>query len=38
MNQEQKIMIEYDAVLKILDIAKEQKQNLGEMLINTILN
>ena len=38
MNQEQKIMIEYDAVLKILDIAKDQKQNIGEMLNNDKLN
>ena len=31
-------MIEYDAVLKILDIAKDQKQNIGEMLNNDKLN
>ena len=38
MNQEQQNMIEYDTVLKILDIAKEQKQDLGEMLNNDKLN
>lgn len=38
MNQEQKNMIEYDAVLKILDIAKDQKQNIGEKLNNDKLN
>ena len=31
MNKEQQNTIEYDAVLKILDIAKEQKQNIGEL-------
>lgn len=38
MNQEQQNMIEYDAVLKILDIAKEQKQNIRELLNNDKLN
>lgn len=31
MNKEQQNTIEYDAVLKILDVAKEQKQNIGEL-------
>ena len=38
MNQEQQNMIDYDAVLKILDIAKEQKQNIGELLNNDKLS
>ena len=38
MNQEQQKMMEDDTALKILDIAKEQKQDLGEMLNNDKLN
>lgn len=40
MDNDSQNKIEYDAVLKILDIAKEQKQNIEELfkLDNEILN